>query len=145
MAEQNILEALGRPYYPPEVVLLIDGQRIMMWQSFTIERINPIHSWATPSADGGHLHFKHADLQGRLTLELSQKSPSLEFIKSLATRTEPFPIAVKDKSGTPDLATFTEAALETEPQFQRSTTGDNFYRCSFIGVLHRSEGSVPNA
>jgi hypothetical protein len=136
------LEKLGFPYSPDEVVLTINGKRVVQWMSINFERINPVNSWAPPSADGGHLAIHHADMQGRLTLELMQKSPSLQDILALATTKQPFTIAIKDKSGTPDIAVMTEALLETMPQLQRTATESN-YRCQFIGVLHRVEGGTP--
>lgn len=141
--EQGVLTTLGLPYSDDEVVLEINGQRIFKWISITFERVNPVNSWAAPGANGGHLAVHHTDLQGRLTLELMQNSPSLEFIKSLAAVRVPFPITIKDKSGTPDLATMDEALLENEVNLTRNAQGEATYRCQFIGVLKRVEGGIP--
>lgn len=143
MAETtNVAEILGIPYNPAEVSLVINGKPVFGWRNFNAERINPVNSLAPPSADGQSLAIRHADLQGRLTLELLQKSPSLRDILSLSPMETPVSIEIKDKSGTADLATFPEAYLENVPQLQRSE-GDNNYRCTFVGILFRTEGFIP--
>lgn len=143
MAETtNVAEILGMPYNPAEVSLVINGKPVFGWRNFTVERINPLNTLAPPSADGQSLTIHHADMQGRLTLELLQKSPSLRDILSIIPRETPVSIEIKDKSGTADLATFPEAYLENVPQLQRSE-GDNNYRCTFVGILFRTEGFIP--
>jgi hypothetical protein len=144
MAETTEFLKMGYPYSPDEVIITINGKPVHLWSRVTVERLNPVHSWAPPSADGGHLAHYHPDQQGRITLELFQKSPSLQEILALASVKQPFSITVKDKSGTPDIATMPEALLENLPQLERGRAGtETTYRCSFIGVLYRVEGGVP--
>lgn len=145
MAEKPAgLESVGLPYNPAECVLEVNGKRWFKWMNFNADRVNPLNSWAPSSADGGHLIIHHADLQGTFSIELQQNSPSVADALKLVPMLQPFSVVIKDKSGTPDLATMTEALLARPPQLQRAQ-GESNYRIEIIGVLRRAGGQVPQS
>lgn len=141
MADERRIDR-AEVYAPGEVLIEIDGTRVFDWVRVSFSRAEPHNSQAAPSADGSHLWVHNESAWGTCELELTQDSPSLGFMRSLASRQEPFGVAAKDKSGTPDYVSLIDALLMDEAPLERAK-GETNYRFVLGGIISFGEGGLP--